>query len=228
MHHQQSDYSVFGKGATRRMSGALNNLNLSALNVPKFPLRYGTESCYITLTEERFTAEIVALRNNPTLGKYINYVELSAEDHERWLAGQLERDDALNFVLVAKQRFAGTLSLYDIEHGKSCEFGRMMMPDDGRRIYALGAEVLGMSFAFEVLGVQTVYCVVVEGNNPVLNFHLKNGWSRDTRYERFERVNGVSAHLIGLSMDRSMWPACFAAMRPLAKRLFTSPAAATL
>jgi RimJ/RimL family protein N-acetyltransferase len=195
-------------------------VDLSALDLSKLPLRYGTESCYITLTDDRFTAEIVALRNTPALGKYINYVELSRADHERWLAGQMERDDALNFVLVANHLFAGTLSLYNIEHGKSCEFGRMMIPDDGRRVYALAAEILGMSFAFEMLGVDTLYCSVMEGNDPVLNFHTRNGWTRDLRYDRLERVNGLNASLIGLSVHRSKWPASFRAMRPLGKRLF--------
>lgn len=199
-----------------------NDLNLSGLFVSKLPLRYGTESCYITLTDRRFAAETIELRNNPALGKYINYVELTAADHERWLAEQLKRDDALNFVLVAEQRFAGTLSLYNIEHGKSCEFGRMMMPDDGRRIYALAAEALGMSFAFEILGIQVLYCVVVEGNDSVLNFHLKNGWSKNAHYDRFDQINGVDAHLIGLSMDRSSWPDNLTRMRPLLKRLFAS------
>ena len=194
-------------------------IDLSALCIPRLPLRYGTESCYITLTDCSFAADTVALRNIPALGRYVNYIELSIEDQQLWLASQFERDDALNFVLVAKQRFAGTLSLYDIQHGKSCEYGRLMMPDDGRRIYALAAEMLCMSFAFEILGVKMLYCVVMEGNNSVLNFHLKNGWRMDARYERFQKVNGLDAHLIGLSVDRSEWPKCFAKMRPLAKRL---------
>ena len=201
------------------MPGNQDKLDLSAFSSTKFPLRYGTDHCYITLADRLFVAETVAMRNDPALGKYINYIQLSAEDHERWLSGQLERDDALNCVLVAKQKFAGTLSFYNIQHGKSCEFGRMMMPDDGRRMYALAAEILGMSFAFEILGIQTLYCVVMEGNDSVLAFHLKNGWSRDARYERYENVNGLNAHLIGLSVDRLRWPWCFAKMRPLAKRL---------
>jgi RimJ/RimL family protein N-acetyltransferase len=197
-----------------------DKIDLSAFGSPKLPLRYGTESCYLTLTDDRFTTDIVALRNTPALGKYINYVELSPDDHECWLAGQLEREDALNFVLVAKQRFAGTLSLYNIEHGKTCEFGRMMMPDDGRRVYAVGVELLGMSFAFEILGVQTLYCSVMEGNDPVLSFHLRNGWTRDLRYDRRELINGLNASLIGLSVHRSKWHESFAAMHDLAKRLF--------
>ncbi len=203
------------------MTGNGKSLSLSELEMTKLPLRYGTEACYITLTDDRYTAEIVELRNTAQLGKYVNYVELSTEDHRRWLGGQLERDDALNFVLVARQRFAGTLSLYNIEHGKQCELGRVMMPDDGSRLYALAVDVLGMSFAFDILGMRTLYCVVDEGNRPVWHSQLKNGWKIDPRYERFETVNGRHAHLIGLSVDRSEWSTCYEKMRPLAKRLLT-------
>jgi RimJ/RimL family protein N-acetyltransferase len=212
----------------REMSDNRKSIDLSTLTFSKLPLRYGTESCFITVTDSLYTAEIVRLRNTPVLGKYINYVELTEESHERWLAGQLERDDALNFALVARQKFTGILSLYNIKHGESCEFGRMMMPDDGRRIFALAAEMLGMSFAFEILGTRTLYCVVMEGNNAVLKFHLRNGWRLDARYERFELVNGSNARLIGLSMDRSEWPQCFARMRPLARRLLAPAQVGTL
>ena len=201
------------------MFGNQQQLDLASLCYPKLPLRYGTEFCYITLTDGRFTADTVQLRNNPALGKYINYSELTEESHQRWLAGQLERDDALNFAVVGKQKFSGTASLYNIKHGESCEFGRMMMPDDGRRIFALAAEMLCMSFAFEILRIRTLYCVVVEGNDKVLQFHMEIGWKIDQHYERYETVNDTMVHLIGLSMDRDEWPQCFAKMRPLAKRL---------
>jgi hypothetical protein len=48
-------------------------IDLAELTIPTFPLRYGTEFCYVTLTDHRFTAEIVALRNTPALGTYTNY-----------------------------------------------------------------------------------------------------------------------------------------------------------
>ena len=98
-------------------------VRLSGLNFRKFPLRYGTDACYITLTDDFYASETIALRNTPALGTFINYVHLSSETHQDWLSSQLERDDALNFAFVVKQRFSGTLSLYDIEHGKQCELG---------------------------------------------------------------------------------------------------------
>lgn len=194
--------------------------SLLDLSTSKLPLRYGMDSCYMTLTDDRYSEETVRMRNTPSLGRFIHYVELSQEDHERWLRGELEREDALNFVLIVKQRFAGTLSLYNIEHGKSCEFGRVMMPSDGRRMYALAGELLAMSFAFEILGVQTLYCVVVEQNRKVLHYVLKTGWHLDPRYDRYQTVNGRRAHLVGLSMDRTEWPGLLAKYLPVTRRVF--------
>ena len=201
------------------MLGDRKNISFSGLGMTKLPLRYGTESCYITLTDDLYTDEIVELRNTASLGKYINYVELSAEDHRRWLAEQLERDDALNFVLVIRQKFAGTLSLYNIEHGKQCELGRVIMPES-QRFYAPVVDLLGISFALEILGMDTVYCVVDEQNTRVLNSQLHFGWRIDPRYERFETVNGRHAHLIGLSVDRPEWAMLRERFRLLVKRLF--------
>ena len=96
-----------------------------------------------------------------------------------------------------------------------------MMPSDGRRIYATAAGFLGISFAFEVLGVQTLYCTTVEGNKSVLNSQLRTGWKIDPRYDRVVCIHDVETHLIGLSMDRSDWPGNFARMAPLARRLFS-------
>jgi hypothetical protein len=84
------------------MSGNQKNLNLSTLAFSMLPLRYATESCYITLTDYLYTVETIKLRNIPSLGKYINYVELSAESHESWSVRLSARDDLLNFARVAK------------------------------------------------------------------------------------------------------------------------------
>jgi len=198
-----------------------NEVNLNSLHIPKLPLQYGLDACYITLTDHRYTAETVELRNTPELGKYIHFEKLTPESHEAWLESQLKRGDAINFALIAKSQFSGTVSLYDIRHGVTCEYGRLMMPDDGRRVFAVAAEMLCMSFAFEVLGVQNIYCVVAKGNDSVHNFHLKNGWSIDERYDRYDSVNGQDLHLVGMSIQRADWAQSFAKMSRMVKKLLT-------
>jgi RimJ/RimL family protein N-acetyltransferase len=184
--------------------------SLFGLIRPKLPLRYGLNSCYLTLNDDRYTQQIVALRNTPELGRFVHSGPLTAEAHERWLAEQLDRHDAFNFVLKVRHRFAGTVSLYNLEHGRHCELGRLMVPNDGRRFYGLAGCLLAMSFGFEVLGLPTLYCVVVAENRRVFNLAVRNGWKPDPRFDAAVVLNGRPAQLRGLSFDRKDWPAWFA------------------
>src|SRR5512147_871582 len=130
------------------MTGALA---LERVDTRRMPLRYGSAACCLTLSDSRYTSEIVALRNNQEINRFIHHDHLTPEAHERWLRGESMRRDSLNFVILVAARFSGTASLYQIVPGTKCEFGRMVMPNDERRIYAVAAEFLCLSFAFEVL-----------------------------------------------------------------------------
>jgi RimJ/RimL family protein N-acetyltransferase len=199
---------------------------LDHLEIAKVPLRYGTDACCLVLADSRFTAEIINLRNSD-LGEYQNRIQVTEEEHERWLASRLARADTFDFVVLIGGEFGGTVSLTEVEIGKRCEFGRMMIPNDGRRVYTLGVEFLGMSFGFEVLGLEEMYCAVVEGNDSILRLHLKQGWRLNPAYDREAMVNGRRVFLAGLSISRAEWPGSFAAMNKLARRLLdqdTAPA----
>lgn len=192
---------------------------LEKVETRRMPLRYGTSACCLTLSDSRYTTEIVALRNNPEVNRFIHHDHLSVEAHERWLRGESMRKDSLNFVILVGGRFAGTASLYDIAAGVSCQFGRMVMPRDERRIYAVAAEFLCLSFAFEVLQVGETYCTVVAENASVLEFHMRNGWKRDARYDMFTKINGSDAGELGLSMSREEWPTALENSRDVLRRL---------
>src|SRR5271169_1421145 len=138
-----------------------STIRLEALDIPKAPLRYGTDGCCLQLCDSSYSREMVELRNTD-LGPYLNRITVREEEHEEWMRARSERNDILDFVILIQGRFGGTVSFTQIEHGKRCEFGRMIIPNDGRRVYTLAVEFLGMSFGFEILGMQQIYCAVVE------------------------------------------------------------------
>ncbi len=191
---------------------------LGDLDIPKAPLRYGTDACWLQLCDSTYSRDIVALRNSD-LGPYLNRIHVRDEEHEQWMASRSVRPDILDFVILIQGAFGGTVSFTDIEPGKRCEFGRMMIPNDGRRVYTLAVEFLGMSFGFEVLGLEEIYCAVVEKNETILRLHLRNGWKFNSSYDREAVVNGSHTRLVGLSVSRDSWPDCFAGMKGLVKRL---------
>jgi UDP-4-amino-4,6-dideoxy-N-acetyl-beta-L-altrosamine N-acetyltransferase len=201
---------------------------LNELKIAKAPLRYGTYACCLSLVDSSYTKDILEMRNSD-LGEYLNRIHVSEEEHEQWLASRLAQRDILDFVVLIDGKFGGTVSLTEIEHGKRCEFGRMIIPNDGRRVYTLAVEFLGMSFAFEVMGMEEMYCAVVDGNESILRLHLRHGWKLNPEYDREAIVNGHKARLTGLSISRTEWPNSFAGMKKLVKRLLdkdTAPALA--
>jgi len=191
---------------------------LSELNIAKAPLRYGTDACCLSLADSSYAKDTIEMRNSD-LGEYLNRIHVTEEEHEQWLASRLTQEGSLDFVVLIGGRFGGTVSLTEIEHGKRCEFGRMIIPNDGRRVYTLAVEFLGMSFAFEVMGMEEMYCAVVDGNESILRLHLRHGWKLNPVYDREATVNGRRARLTGLSISRSEWPNSFAGMKKLVKRL---------
>lgn len=188
----------------------------------RMPLRYGSEACCLVVCESRYTPEIVALRNDPLVNRFIHHDLLTEESHERWLRGESMRRDSLNFVILVAGRFAGTASLYEILPGQSCQYGRMVMPLDDRRIYAVAAEFLSLSFGFEVLQLQEIHCTVAKENSAGLGFHLRNGWRRQRELDGFTRINGSEIAEVGLSMGVDDWPPALENNRDLLRRLHRS------
>lgn len=197
---------------------------LKQLHIPRAPLRYGTDSCCIQLCDSTYSSEIRSLRNSD-LGPFLSNMEIAEEEHERWMTSRAARSDVLDFVILIQGAFGGTVSLTEIEHGKVCELGRMMIPNDGRRVYHLAAQFLGISFGFEMLGVQEMYCAVAEKNDRLLRLQLRNGWKLNPAYNRVAMVNGSAMQLVGLSVVRASWPELFSSMKNLVMRLLNKESA---
>jgi RimJ/RimL family protein N-acetyltransferase len=93
------------------------------------------------------------------------------------------------------------------------------MPKDDRRIYAVAAEFLCLSFAFEVLQVKEVYCTVVAENQSALGFYLRSGWQPDVRYDGFAKLDGLEMSELGLSMNLPDWAKALESNRDVLQRL---------
>lgn len=190
--------------------------------VGRMPLRYGSESCCLSLSDSSYTSDIVALRNDPSVSRFIHHEVLTEEQHENWLLGEAGRRDSLNFVALVNGRFSGTASLYDIEPPEKCQYGRVVMPNDGRRIFAVAVEFLCLSFAFDVLQVQEVYCRVIRENISVIEFHLRNGWHLEPRYDDRIRMGDEEYSELGMKMSLVDFRAAINKNRALLSRLHTN------
>lgn len=181
------------------------------------PIRYGSDACCLISVDARYASETVRLRNDLRVNRFIHASALTEEAHLEWLAAQALRRDAFNFVILVNGKFAGTASLYDVVHGENAQFGRFVMPDDGRRTFAIAAEFLCLSFAFDVLRLREVWCRVAAENSSTQSFHLRNGWRHAAAYDTSDS-DAMGANL-GLTITQSDWPQAISAKAAILDRL---------
>lgn len=192
--------------------------DLARIDTYKMQMSYGSQRCRLVLNDSRYTHDVVALRNDAKLNRYIHHELLTEEMHDRWLSAQLGRRDALNFAILVRGAFAGTLSLYNITRD-TAEFGRFILRDGIARVYAPVASLLATSFGFEILGLPELHSKVLEDNQRALSFIERIGWRRDSRYDEQVTFHGERTRVIGHSLSADAWPAVFDQDRDLLTRL---------
>lgn len=95
---------------------------LKEFRIPRAPLRYGNDTCCLELADSTYSQEIIDLRNDPSVGKFLNDVNVSLEEHERWSASRLTNENVLDFVILIEGKFAGNISLSNIAFAQRCEW----------------------------------------------------------------------------------------------------------
>jgi RimJ/RimL family protein N-acetyltransferase len=190
-------------------------IDLERLHKRKLPLSYGTERLRLVLGDSRYTQQVVELRNDPNLNEWIHHDPLTPQAHDQFLDRELDRCDALNFAILIERKFAGIGGLYDIE-GTTAEYGRLVLRDEGRvRRHSVVVTTLFLSFGFEVLGRDLIYCRMLDRNALVLGYAQKMGWKPEPRYDREVDFHGEHMKQLGYSVSASDWPAFFEAHREL-------------
>ena len=183
-------------------------VDLDCIEKPKFPLSYGTGRFRLELCDSRYTQQIVDLRNDPRLNEFIHHDPLNVEAQERFLDAELDRRDGFNFAILVDGCFAGTTALMNVRSG-TAEYGRFVMSEGPLRRFAPAATLGCLSFGFEILGLEEVYCRIIRENQRVRQFHERMGWNRASRYGREVPFHGARRVLVGYSVNVSAWPDMF-------------------
>ena len=177
----------------------------------------GPKSCLVRSTP-RFAEQIVELYNDPQVRVSTCQEASSAEEHRAWLAREEQLGRDANFVILAKAGFAGTISLNDVIPDRTAEVQRFVTATNGLRPFALAAEFLVISYAFNVLHCRSVWCALGASAPQIVDFHLKNGWERCPHYDRPSKLD-PSGKMLGLRFGRDQWAPAMEECRDLLIRL---------
>jgi len=122
---------------------------------------------------------VVELRTDVSLGKYLHSTSTKISDQENYIRNYYERIGDYYFVVerIETRQREGLIAIYDIDDKeKTAEWGRWIIKKGS--MAAVESALLIYRIAFEMLGLDTVYCRTVMANKSTVSFHDSTGVSR--------------------------------------------------
>lgn len=171
----------------------------------------------VTLADAPF---IVGLRTDPELGRFLHATSPRVEDQEAWLERYFERAGDVYFVIEDGRtgEAVGTIGIYDIdEAARAGEWGRWLVKPGS--VAAVESALLIYRAAFEVLGLEAVYCRTVADNQRVVSFHDSTGAPRTGVLKDHVELNGALHDSVEHRVTREAWTAMRPRLEMLASRV---------
>jgi RimJ/RimL family protein N-acetyltransferase len=115
---------------------------------------------------------VTELRSNPELNRFLHASSSKVEDQLAWFSAYFEREGDYYFVIERRSdnTAEGLIAIYDHDQPSgTAEWGRWILKP--RSLAAVESAWLIYRFAFEVLGLTSVYCRTVADNGAVVSFH---------------------------------------------------------
>ena len=159
----------------------------------------------LTLADAGF---VVELRTDPRAARFINPTSPHVADQERWTEQYLARPGDYCFVVerLDTHHPEGMVGIYHEDRARrSAEWGRWVLVPGS--LAAAESALLVYRIAFEVLGLDLLYCRTVAANQQVVSFHSSCGLVTHARLPNFVSLDGVAHDVVEQRMTRAAWPA---------------------
>ncbi len=161
---------------------------------------------------------VVALRSQPGLARWLHAGAADEAAQRRWLADYYTRPGDFYFVVepLGGGNAEGLVGLYDIDcASRSAEWGRWVLRPGS--LAAVESACLIYRFAFEVLGLQSLVCRTVAGNQAVVSFHDSCGITARCVLPGAVQLHGAPHDLVEHRLRATAWPEVQARLVPLAR-----------
>ena len=163
---------------------------------------------------------ILSLRTDPALSRFLHPVSGDLAAQLEWMEAYFERPADLYFIVERARTgtSVGTIALVDVGLlGQTAEWGRWILSPGS--MAAVPSALLIYRVAFDVLGLDEVYCDTVADNEQVVSFHDSCGLERvATLFEHF-RLGGAAYDAVRHMLSRERWPAVESMLAPKAERI---------
>ena len=155
----------------------------------------------VTASDAQF---IVNIRNDPNLNRFLNEIHNDATKQSEWLEAYFARHGDYYFVVESTNGAArGLISLYDV-NDLTGEWGRWIV--NAAPTVSVESSLLIYKFAFEIIGLDSVYCRTVATNVNVISFHDSCGLARRSQIEDAFLIRGNCYDAIEHSLSKYEFP----------------------
>lgn len=150
-------------------------------------------------------AWVLKLRGDVALNRYLHATSASLADQLAWFSRYYERPGDYYFVVERHSASPeGVIAVYDVDSQAGCgEWGRWILAPGS--LAAIESAWLIYRCAFELLGLQRVYCRTVADNTAVVSFHDSCGITYRRLLPAHVELNGRHVDAIEHSVDLDAW-----------------------
>jgi len=159
--------------------------------------------------------QLLAWRNSPAVSAYM-YTDhvISAEEHDRWLAGALAAPDRRYWIIEDDGAPVGLANLVNIDEARRrCEWAYYLGEASVRgRGVGAAVELLVLDHVFGDLGLNKLWCEVLLESEAVWRLHESFCFVREAHYRDHVVKAGRLQDVVGLGLLAADWakarPAC--------------------
>ena len=151
-------------------------------------------------------AFMVQLRTDPQRSALIHTTSPRIADQQEYLKSYFKRPGDYYFILERKetQEAEGAVAIYDLDSAKRCaEWGRWVLVPGSKG--AFESAILVYRAAFDVLGLDMVYCRTAIENAQVVLFHKALGLATHEKLPAHFNFGGVFYDAIEQRMTKDTW-----------------------
>lgn len=151
---------------------------------------------------------IVDLRTDDKLGRFLNPTSGEKSDQEEYISKYFNRPGDYYFIVERSETetLEGLVAIYDIdEKHKIAEWGRWIIRKGS--MAAVESTLLIYRVAFEVLGLETVYCRTVIANESAVSFQDATGASRYRILRDYAKLGNGDYDSVEHRVRKEEWPA---------------------
>ncbi|HEY3857325.1 MAG TPA: GNAT family N-acetyltransferase [Verrucomicrobiae bacterium] len=169
--------------------------------------------------EEKDAEFIVEIRTaDPERTRFLHPIPPDAQAQREWIARYLQRENDYYWVVqrLDNGQSEGVIGIYDINPTvPTAEWGRWVLRHSS--LAAPESALLVYRAAFELIKLESIYCMTVADNKPVVSFHDSCGLRREGTLKEHFKLGEKSFDAVKHVLDRKDWQTIRDRLSPIAQ-----------